>query len=1470
MTTVSGVEAVLPLSPLQEGLLFHSVYADEGVDVYRVQTLLELSGPLVVEDLRAACRALLYRYTNLRAAFVRTSTGRTLQVIPSEVDLPWRELDLGGLGSAAQRTALARFLDGDRRERFDLAAPPLLQFTVVRLGELRHMLVLTFHHILLDGWSMPLLIQDLRRLYASGGDHEALPPVTPFRDYLGWLAVQDRTAAEDAWRAALSGLAEPTIVAPGVDSVHTATLPAHHVLELPADATRALTRLAAGRGWTLNTVIQVAWALFLAQLTGRQDVVFGATVSGRPPDLPGVEGVVGLLINTVPVRVRLDRPHLPVADLLTAVQDEQSALSRHHQVGLADVQRVAGLGRLFDTATLFENYPSVDAAAEIAGAGLRIAAVADDSPTGVMHYPLSLTVLPGAQLRLHLSYRDDVFGRTDVERFAERLARILDAIRTDPDLPVGRIDPLPPAEHRRVVRDWNRTATTVVTATLPRLIRRQAALVPGRPAVVYGTRSLTYAELVERADRLAVALRARGAGPGRIVAVALPASPELLVTLLGVLTAGAAYLPVDPELPADRRRYMCDDAGPALVVTPDVYRDLIAAPPPGIVPPPDPDPRDTAYVIYTSGSTGRPKGVVVPHAALVNFLTAIVDVFDLAEGDRLLAVTTVSFDISAAELFAPLLRGATVVIAGRDLVRDPAALGDLITSTGAGVVQATPALWQALLDAAPAAVAGLRVRVGGEALPPALADRLRATARDVVNLYGPTETTVWSTTARLDRPGPPPIGAPIANTQVFILDSALRPAPPGTAGALYIAGSGVAYGYLGRPGLTAERFVACPFTDPGARMYRTGDVARWSADGVLEYLGRLDDQIKIRGFRVELGEIEHVLAGHDAVGQVTVAARADRPGVRHLVAYVVASGGDVLDAAGLRAYAAARLPDFMVPAAVVTLDALPLTPNGKIDRGRLPAPDFTPAAAGRAPRDAREALLCDLAAQVLGLDRVGVDDNLFELGADSITSIQLSARATHAGLALSPRDVFLHPTIAALAAAAPSAAAPPPAIAAGNGRAGLPALTAAERDELDGATALPLSPFQDRLLRHLVDESRDVDVYVLQYTLELAGEVRAAGLRAAGDAMLRRRPNLGAGFRRLASGRQVQVLDPAARPAWAEADLRRADLAAFLDRDVARRFDLAAPPGLRLTLLRLAPERAVLVLTVHHILLDGWSVPLLLRELFGLYANAAPPPAGRYEDYLAWLGAQDHEAARAAWHAAIPGPRRPVLVAPGAGAAPAGFPVELEQRMPAASSRMLVRTARAHGLTINSVVQAGWAVALARLTGERDVLFGVTVSGRSGDLAGVEEIIGLLINTVPVRVRIDPEMPLVDLIKGIQAEQTRLNEHHHAAAIEATSAEGLFDTVLVFENFPTAAFDGADPLADLHCGLRLVEVRGRDAFHHPLRLVASADERVRLQVQYRPDAVDPATATAGLTAVRDVLERFAAAPETPAGRLLGR
>ncbi|MFE9820443.1 amino acid adenylation domain-containing protein, partial [Streptomyces sp. NPDC005773] len=1362
------IEDIYPLSPLQEGLLFHHVLEEadaegpDGTDVYVAQVATDFEGPLDGDALRAAGESLLTRYPNLRVAFRQRKSGEWAQLVLRDVTLPWRTVDLRSVPDAEREPHAEREAAEDRDRRFDLGQAPLVRFTLIRLGDERYRFILTNHHILLDGWSMQVLMKDLFALYLAKGDATGLPPVRPYRAFLTWLSEADTAGARAAWADALAGLEEPTLVAalpPGRPPV----VPERVLFGLDERESEELTAFAREYGLTPSTIVQGAWSLLLSAMTGLDDVVFGITVSGRPPELDGVEEMVGLFINTLPLRVRL-RPQEPFAALLTRIQDEQARLLAHQHLGLAEIQQLTDVGELFDTSVVFENYPlDADDLNQSSGALKILRSVGYDAT----HYPLGLVAMPDRTLRFQLDYRPDVFEHAQAEELAERLLRTLRLLITAPRTPVGRIDTLDEGQRRRMLVDWNLTDRAVPGEILPRLFEAQVARTPDETAVVFRGTAVTYRELDDRVNRLAQLLVHHGVGPEDVVAVVLPRSVESVVALLAAMKAGAVYLPVDPEYPEERTSFMLTDSAPALVVTagaasgradvldgtgvpvlrlddPQLVADLDALPstaPAGERATPD----NGAYILYTSGSTGRPKAALIHHSSLTNLLhhhqaEVLAPVVESVGGRRLRMAHTASFSFDASwGLFLWMAaHGHELHLVDDETRHDPEAFARQVDAERIDVVDMTPSECQHLIAAgllAPERHRPALVVLGGEAIGEALRRDLAAVdGLSGFNFYGPTECTADSVTGPVRDGSPAELGTPVSNAQVYVLDGALRPAPVGIPGELYVAGAGLARGYLKRPQVTSERFVANPFGPAGSRMYRTGDVVRWTADGVLEFIGRADHQVKLRGFRIEIGEIESVLGAHDSVGQCAVIVREDQPGDKRLVAYVTSANGTTADPAELRRHLAERLPNHMVPAAVAVLETLPLTPTGKLDRRSLPAPDYgVGAEVSRRARSPQEEILCGLFADVLGLERVGVDDSFFELGGHSLLATRLVSRIRSGlGVELSVRRLFESPTVAGIAAGLAGASV---------ARAGLVAGVRPGR--------VPLS-FAQRRLWFLQQYEPGNSLYNIPVALRLNGALDRVALEAALGDVVDRHESLRTVVAEDDEGAHQVVLDgDGARPRLVVAATYESALEGDLARAVAHGFDLAAETPLRTTLFELAPDEHVLLVVVHHIAADGWSLAPLARDLTEAYTarcEGAPPVweplAVQYADYTLWqrevLGSEDDPESAIArqlayWRDALadlpaeldlPTDRpRPATPSYRGGTITFDIPQELHAGV--------ARVAREHQASTFMVLQAALAVLLSRLGAGTDIPIGTPIAGRTDD--AVEDLVGFFVNTLVLR-----------------------------------------------------------------------------------------------------------------------------------------
>ncbi|MGY3617879.1 non-ribosomal peptide synthase/polyketide synthase [Bradyrhizobium sp. USDA 10063] len=1455
------VEDIYPLSPMQQGMLFHAVHDDER-GLYVNQVAAEVRD-LDAGRLRAAWQAVSDRHAVLRTGFVwRELSGLAQQVVCRHADVPFVEDDwrmrVAELGEPELEAALRELSRRERAEGFDLSRPPLQRVRLVRLADDRHWLIWTHHHILLDGWSSARFIAEVMR-----HDGDGLLPALPirYRDYIEWLQRQDRDAAASFWRNALASLDEPSFLATAPAERVDGDASGHRALALDLELTARLQEFASRERVTLNTLVQAAWAQLLRQHSGQSTVCFGVTVSGRPAELAGSEEMVGLFINTLPV-VDSVNPQQKVGAWLRDLQDRNLALREYDWTPLYEIQRLAGRpGRpLFDSILVFENYPVDQALKE---KGQRVS-VGRTSIVETSNYPLFASVGLDDRLRLVFNFQRKYFDEAQIDKLQAAFVRLLDALSADADRAVGSITTSDPAEIALLLQA-NDTSHDKPRLGIIAQFEAQAKAAPDAIAVVVDDREISYGELNRRANVLAHRLRRGGVGADVVVGLALERGIEMMVALLAVLKAGGAYLPLDPDYPEGRLAHMLRDSGARLVLTQEALQQRFAP----VLAETGAEawlldghdeaggdagnldvavhPESLAYVIYTSGSTGLPKGVMVRHDAVTNFLATMAEQPGLTAQDRVLGLTSLSFDIAVLELWLPLTRGACVVLANRAAAHDPARLKALVSTQGVTVMQATPSTWRMLLDHDEASgrwlPQGCRVLCGGEALAPDLARRLVGQAVEVWNLYGPTETTVWSARHRLDAQDDRPVlGGPIGNTTLYVLDRDLNVAPIGVVGELYIGGAGLARGYWRRGALTAERFIPDPFGPPGTRLYRTGDLARWRADGLIEYVGRADHQVKIRGFRIELGEIEVRLVAQPGVRAAVVVAR-EIGAHRQLVGYVVSEG--TLDGAALRAALSSLLPDYMVPSRIVALEQLPLTPNGKVDRKALPAPDALATATARvAPRTATEAALATIWAELLRQGDIGVTDNFFELGGDSIISLQMVSRARRQGLLIEPRDIFRHQTIETLATVSREVRHEEQAPASALGS--LSGLTSEqlERLGLDWSNIediYPLAPMQQGMLFHSLRDAGS-GVYVNQVSVEIRG-LDAGRLRSAWREVTARHPMLRTGFLwRELSGSPLQAVYREAVAPFEEEDWRgqaisEERIAAALATERAAEFDLSTPPLQRVRLLRLEDNLYRLIWTYHHILMDGWSSARFVAEVLQHYydgTSTANPT--RYRDYIAWLLAQDAQAAERFWRGQLKAFAEPTQLSDAFGSRrhQASGHERCYTRLGEEATATLKAFARRERITLNTLIQGVWALLLQRYTGQQTVTFGVTVAGRPASLDGSDQMLGLFINTLPVIETPWPTSKVGDWLRTLQDRNLAIRDYEHTPLYDiqgwaGRAGQSMFDSIIVFENYPIERGmqrgDGS---------LQFGGLNNVDVTNYPMDLSILVEETLQVEYTYMP------------------------------------
>ncbi|MCU1268103.1 MAG: putative linear pentadecapeptide gramicidin synthetase LgrB [Acidobacteria bacterium] len=1414
-----AVEGTFPLSPTQAGMLFHSLLAPDA-GIYLEQIILRLEGELDVRLFQNAWQKVVDHHEILRTSFSWEGQERPVQIVHRQVTMPFQILDWRELGQSDQASRLESFVRTDRISGFDFTAPPLMRIAVVRLADDAYLLIWTNHHALLDGWSQSLLLKQVFTVYGalSSGSEPVLEPSPSYRNYVNWLAAQDSSESERFWKETLKGFAAPTSLAIDrltTDSLREVVKHAESELQLSSADTAELQAFARKHRITMFTLVQGAWALLLARYSGTDDVVFGSTVSMRPHELPDVESAVGLFISTIPVRVRLGAE----TDLISWLKELQldAVEAREHQhTSLVDIQRWSeapnGLS-LFDSILVFENYPAED---DDGDSGRSVDMHRERSFLSRTNYPLTLLAFPDKQLQLIAIYDRDRFEPESIQRLLDHLRTILGEMAANPTRRLDQFSLLTPDERRQQLVEWNRTEVEYEKELrVNQLIEQQAERSPNAVAVVFERQTLTYAELNARANQLAHHLRGLGVGPESLVGICVERSLDMIVGLLGILKAGAAYVPLDPAFPHDRLAFMIKDASVPVLIT---QQELANGLPPhqarlvcldsdwDIIeresttnPVTAAGNNDLAYVIYTSGSTGEPKGVQIGHRALTNFLCSVRREPGLNANDVLVSVTTLSFDIAALELYLPLIVGARLVIANRDTAADGHQLQERVRETGATVVQATPATWRMLIDAGWRGDKRLKVLCGGEALARDLADRLLELCGSVWNMYGPTETTIWSTVWKVEPgDGPVSIGRPLANTQIYLLDKHLSPVPIGVAGELHIGGDGLARGYLNRPELSAEKFIRNPFgSEPGSRLYKTGDLARYLPNGNIECLGRSDDQVKLRGFRIELGEIESVLRRHDQVRESVVMAREDTLGNKRLVAYVVPNFPGQLDNVELRTYLQAKLPEYMLPSAVIELAELPLTPNGKVNRRALPAPDYEAQLrdAYVPPRTPVEELLCGIWAEVLKVARVGINDNFFELGGHSLLATQVVSRVLQTfGSQLPLRALFEAPTIATFAERVHRLSNEETASTS-------PIARAAKQE------SPPLSFAQQRLwfLDQLEGQSGS---YNISRAVRMVGVIDVPLLEESLSAIVARHDSLRTNFE-LMDGEPLQTIAAPWEMKVSLVDLRGKTEAAVRQAVVQIAecpFDLAHDRLLRASLLQLDEHDHVLLLTMHHIVSDGWSLSVLFREIGVLYeafVTHQPSPLAdlpiQYSDFALWqrewLEGEVLEKQLDYWRTQLAG-APPILEIPTDRPRP---PIQTFNGanhtlvVPPSLRDSLVALSRRTDTTLFMTLLAAFQTLLSRYANQEDIVLGTPIANRTR--RETEDLVGFFVNTLLMRTDLSGNPGFRELLRRVREVSLQAYAHQDVPfekLVEELKPERnlshmpLFQVMVVFQNEPEA------------------------------------------------------------------------------------
>jgi amino acid adenylation domain-containing protein len=1378
---------------MQQGLLFHTLYVPAS-GVYCEQWSCTLHGALQAAALLHAWQRIVERHPILRTSFHSEDRAEPFQVVHRRVEVPWQQYDWRHLCTREQEQRLEAFLAADREQGFSLSKAPLMRLILIQMAEDIYQFVWTYHHLLLDGWSLPLVLKEVFQFYDAfcAGRELHLEMCRPYGDYIAWLQQQDLSQAEAFWRQIFQGFTTPVSLPAGRVASIAANEGAGYAEQekrLSVAFTEALQALARRHRLSVNTLIQGAWALLLSRYSGEEDIVFGAVVSSRPAALVGVESIIGLFLNTLPVRVRVS-PEASLLPWLQALQAQQVEAHQYEFSPLMQVQRWSNVPPglpLFDTLFVFENYPGRATVQEwVTSLEVRQARFVPRT-----NYPLTVLVIPGRELVLRFSYQCARFDSATITRMLGHLQTLLEGMVADPGQRLVDLSLLTQTERQQLLLAWNDTHTAYPQdMSVHQMFEHQVERTPDSIAVVFEEQALTYRELNARANRLAHFLRGFGVGPEVTVGLCVERSLELMVGLLGILKAGGAYVPLDPTYPPARLSFMLADARVPVLVTQQQYVARLPAHGVQVVCldgdweqlPLQPGgnsvsgvvPTNLAYVIYTSGSTGQPKGVMVEHGALSNTIQWVQETFPLSEADRVLQKTPSSFDVSAWEFFAPLMVGTQLILARPGGHQDSAYLVDLLATHQITMLQLVPSLLQMVLeeDALATCHSVRHVLCAGETLTQALQERFFAgLTADLHNLYGPSEATIYATywtCARGSPPGHVPIGRPVANTQLYILDTQRHPVPVEVPGELYIGGVGLARGYLNRPELTAERFIPHPFSDvPGARLYKTGDLARYRPDGSLEFLGRLDTQIKLRGYRIELGEIEAVLTQHPAIYQAVVLDREDVPGDKRLVAYYVLRHVSILDTYELRNFLQTKLPDYMVPTTFVVLDAFPLTPSGKVDRQALPAPDRVRPQlyeAFVAPHTPIEELLASIWMHVLGIETVGIHDNFFALGGHSLLAVQVMSRLRKAFQVDVPlRMLFDAPTVAGLArqveGVRQAAQSPPVTALKPVPREGMVPLTITQEHLWGIDQLLPGAPFSN-----------------MPYAARLTGPLNVTALTQSFNEVILRHETLRTTFTTIA-GRPVQVIAPTLHLPLPVEDLcalpkdqQEVQAQHLIQAATLYPFDLKNGPLLQVRLLRLGAQEHILLLTMHHIISDGWSWGILLRELAELYGaycrghlSRLPSLPIQYADFAhwqrQWLDSEAGQVQLAYWTQQLCEPL-PVLDLPTDRVRTGALSLSTARQTFRISGELLaalIRLSRQEGTTVFMTLMAAFKMLLYAYTGQDDLRVGTLVVNRQYE--ETEGVIGLFANLVILRTHLGGSPTLRQVLQMVRTRMLEAYAH---------------------------------------------------------------------------------------------------------------
>ncbi|HEY2491713.1 MAG TPA: non-ribosomal peptide synthase/polyketide synthase [Paenibacillus sp.] len=1383
---MSGILDIYGLSPLQKGMLFHTLYDhhDEHSASYLTQLSFQLVGSLDMKSFEQAWKCIVHRYEVFRTVFEWESAEEPFQAVLQEVAFAVRTEDWTSLSKEALELNTIRLMDTDRSQGFRLDEAPLMRVTVIKEGVQRFRVIWTYHHLLLDGWSVPLVLSELFSHYQKITTGEILdfPNHPSYKTYIHWLREQDNKKAEHYWRKELEGFVTPTPLEMMCRDSEKSYGYGESLFYLTEEQTRIVGSWARTNQITLNTVIQGAWAYLLSQYSGEDDVVYGVTSSGRPPDLSNVEKMVGLFISTLPSRVQISR-QAAIGEWLRELQIKELQRRQYEYTSLIDIQGWSDVPRgipLFQSLYVFENYP-IDFKELIAG--LEVSQIEGREQT---NYPLNLIVTPSNRISLKFMYDRSRFDEDTVNRIYGHFVQVLNEMTVNQKRTFAEIIYLTSQEHKQLIEDWNqRTAEDTPHSFIHKLFEQQVVQNPDEVAVEFEDTQLTYKELNERANQLAHYLQKRGVAPESLVGIYVGRSLDMIIGLLGILKAGGAYVPLDPTYPVQRLQYIVRDAGITVMVTQDKLRDYLpecielicidevqeqliqeSADNPSV----KVNPENLAYVIYTSGTTGNPKGAMITHSGLVNYIWWAKKIYIGEEQLHFPLYTSIAFDLTVTSIYVPLISGNRIIVYGEG---DPLLiLHEIIQDCRVGIIKLTPAHMKALEDVSLTDGDSVlqKLIVGGEKLTTASARKIYHKFNQnlkIFNEYGPTETTVGCMTYLFDDNttggDSVPIGVPGDNVSIYLLDAFLKPVPHGVNGEMYISGHGLARGYLNRIELTEERFVPNPFV-LGERMYKTGDIARWLTDGNLEYVDRIDNQVKIRGFRIELGEIEAVLNQYHTVKQAVVVAREDVPGDKRLVAYIVAkeNTGDIET---WREHAKAQLPSYMIPAHFVKIEEFTLTSNGKIDTKALPIPIVqTSKEQYTALRTPSEELLASIWSQVLGIETIGAHDSFFELGGHSILATQAVSRIREAfDIDLPLRELFEHTTIEALAERITLLRQVEKGL-------NLPSLQPVNRGE-----KMPLSYAQQRLwfLDRLDPNSA---LYNIPNVWRFKGIWDISILEQRLNDIFERHEMLRTIIQEH-GGVPMQLIQDYEPRSWSVIDLthlsaseKEVELERLMGIEVKASFDLLKGPLIRAQWIQMDSDDWVFLSTMHHIISDGWSMDIFMREWLALYEASLSGEAVRlsslpvqYADFAVWqkdlLKEEEMERQLQYWKDLLSGDM-PVLQLPTDRPRPSVQTYRGAMHhviLPEVLHEQLKALSRQENVTLFMTLLAAYQGFLSRYTGQEDILVGSPISNRN--YKDLEGIIGFFVNTLVYRADVSNAPTFQELLTQVRYQALQAHDH---------------------------------------------------------------------------------------------------------------